>query len=32
MLVSLWVLRVNKVGRFERFVLNTLFLSLVVSL
>ena len=32
MLVSLWVLRVNKVGRCERFVLNTLFLSLVVSL
>ena len=32
MLVNLWVLRVNKVGRCERFVLNTLFLSLVVSL
>ena len=32
MLVSLWVLTVNKVGRCERFVLNTLFLSLVVSL
>ena len=32
MLVSLWVLRVNKVGRCERFVLNTLFLSSVVSL
>ena len=32
MLVSLWVLRVNKVGKCERFVLNTLFLSLVVSL
>ena len=32
MLVSLWVLRVNKVGRCERFVSNTLFLSWVVSL
>ena len=32
MLVSLWVLRVNKVGRCERFVLNTLFLWLVISL
>ena len=32
MLVSLCVLRVNKVGRCERFVLNTLFLSLVISL